>query len=160
MSRYAEVAFTDQLLADGSVHRRFSDGREEWRRRGPGTVVYWSDNQRNSGTDEPLGNKIVKRTFASGAVHYGREQGYGRTAWPFARLTVNRTSFGGRIGTILAAVGGGLLVGAIVDPPLTLSPFEEDELRRQALTQANRRDDSDGDDDWDDDGGGSDDDFG
>jgi hypothetical protein len=161
VNRYTEVSYTDELLADGSVHRRFSDGRQEWRRRGPGPMVYWTDHGGDTGTDELLGARIVKRTFGNGQVHYGREQGYGRTAWPYGRLTVNRTSFGGRMGAILAAVGGGILLGSIVDPPLALTPLEEDQLRQQAQTQAQQSSSNDGgggewesgDDDFDDDFG-------
>jgi hypothetical protein len=162
VSRYTEVAYTDELLADGSVHRRFSDGRQEWRRRGPGPVVLWTDHNGNAGTDEQLGGRIVKRTFGNGQVHYGREQGYGRTAWPYGRLTVNRTSFGGRMGAILAAAGGGLLLGAIVDPPMTLTPLEEEQLRQQAQAQAQQSSSSSGDGggEWEAGGDDFDDDFG
>jgi hypothetical protein len=75
MSGYRDVSYTDQLLSDGSVHRRFSDGREEWRWRGPGALVSWRDNGGASGTDESLGGRIVKRVYSDGRAVYGREQG-------------------------------------------------------------------------------------
>lgn len=161
---YRDVSFTDELLSDGSVHRRFSDGREEWRWRGNGGLAHWRDNAGRSGVDEPLGGRIIKRTFADGRVLYGRDQGYGRTAWGDQTLTVNRTSFGGRAGRFLAAAGAGFALGAIVAPPLLLSSAEEEELRRQAQQSSSGGDGGgDGGDDgaWtDNDGGGSDDDFG
>jgi hypothetical protein len=160
MSGYLDVRFTDTLLSDGSVHRLFSDGREEWRWRGPGNVVQWRDNRGQSGTDEALGGRIVKRLYSDGRATYGREQGYGRTAWSDRTLTVNRTSFGGRVGTILAAAGAGFALGAIVAPPTSLSPLEEEELRRQAAQNQSSGGDGGGDSDWDDDGMDSDDDFG
>jgi hypothetical protein len=161
---YRDVTFTDELLSDGSVHRRFSDGREEWRWRGQGTLVHWRDSAGGSGTDELLGSRIIKRTFADGRVLYGRDQGYGRTAWGDQTLTVNRTSFGGRAGALLAAAGAGFALGAIVAPPLAMSALEEDELRRQAQQSTSSGGDGGGGDGggaWTDDGGGgSDDDFG
>jgi hypothetical protein len=163
MSQFRDVSFTDELLSDGSVHRRFSDGREEWRWRGPGNLVQWRDNSGRSGTDEALGGRIVKRLYADGRSVYGREQGYGRTAWSDRTLTVNRTSFGGRVGTILAAAGAGFALGAIVAPPMFMSPLEEEELRRQASqggSSSGDGGDSGGDSDWGDDGMDSDDDFG
>jgi hypothetical protein len=164
MSTYRDVKFTDELLSDGSVHRRFSDGREEWRWRGPGGLVHWRDNVGATGTDEALGGRIVKRLYTDGRAVYGREQGYGRTAWSDRTLTVNRTSFGGRVGTILAAAGAGFALGAIVAPPLAMSPLEEEELRRQQANQSSSDggggDGGDGGGDWGDDGMDSDDDFG
>jgi hypothetical protein len=164
MSGYRDVSFSDELLSDGSVHRRFSDGREEWRWRGPGSVVQWRDNSGQSGTDEALGGRIVKRLYADGRAVYGREQGYGRTAWSDRTLTINRTSFGGRVGAILAAAGAGFALGAIVAPPMFMSPIEEEELRRQAAQGSNSSGDGGGDgggdSDWGEDGMDSDDDFG
>jgi hypothetical protein len=135
VSQYREIQYTDELLSDRSVHRRFADGREEWRRRAGDQYVQWQDNSGRSGIDEALGGRIIKRTYSTGQVLYGRDQGYGRTAWGDGTLTINRTSFGGRTGAILAAVGAGALLGAVVAPPLMMSPFEEDELRRQAQQQ-------------------------
>jgi hypothetical protein len=136
MSDYRTVSFTDELLADGSVHRRYSDGREEWRRRGDDGIVHWRDSVGGTGTDEPLAERLIKRTYAAnGRTVYGRDQGYGRTAWGDRTLTVNRTTFGGRMGVVLAAIGGGLLLGAIVAPPVMLSPVEEEQLRQQLAQQ-------------------------
>ncbi|MFB8776455.1 hypothetical protein [Streptomyces broussonetiae] len=177
MIRPREIGYTDELLADGSVHRSYEDGRQEWRRRGPGGVAHWHDDRGGSGTDEPLGRRIVKRTLADGSVTYGRDIGYGRTLWG-ARgdvLMVNRTSFGGRMGAMLVGLGvTGLAVTAAQLPPLHLTPEEEEELRQQAQASSSSSgggDDTsyDGtvdDDDWrggdwgDDDGAWSDDDFG
>lgn len=160
---YRDVTFTDELLSDGSVHRRFSDRREEWRWRGQGTLVHWRDNAGRSGTDELLGDRIIKRTFSDGRVLYGRDQGYGRTAWGDQTLTVNRTSFGGRAGALLAAAGAGFALGAIVAPPLAMSSVEEEQLRQQAQQSSGSGGDGGGDGGgaWTDDGGGdSSDDFG
>lgn len=165
---YRDVTFTDELLSDGSVHRRFSDGREEWRWRGQGALVHWRDNAGSSGTDELLGSRVIKRTFGDGRVLYGRDQGYGRTAWGDRTLTVNRTSFGGRAGALLAAAGAGFALGAIVAPPLAMSAFEEEELRRQQSSGSGGGDGGGGTGDGGDDGGawtddsgdGSSDDFG
>ncbi|WP_306356088.1 MULTISPECIES: hypothetical protein [unclassified Nocardia] len=127
-----QTTYTDELLADATVHRRYSDGREEWRTRGPHGLVHWRDDRGDSGTDEPLGRSIVKRTHRDGRVRYGREGGYGRTRWSDGELTVNRSSFGGRVGALLAAVTGGALLGAVAVPPQTLTAPQEEELRRQA----------------------------
>lgn len=139
MTRPREIGYTDELLADGSVHRSYEDGRQEWRRRGDGGVVHWNDDQGGTGTDELLGQRIIKRTLADGTVSYGRDIGYGRTVWQRGDVVmVNRTSFGGRVGAVLAAIGvAGLAVTAARLPPAHLSPQEEDELRRQqAASQA------------------------
>ncbi len=160
---YRDVTFTDELLSDGSVHRTFSDGRQEWRWRRPGTVVQWRDNAGLSGTDELLGGRIIKRTFTDGRVLYGRDQGYGRTAWGDQTLTVNRTSFGGRAGALLAAAGAGFALGAIVAPPLAMSQLEEEQLRQQQAQQSSTSGGDGGGDDggaWTDNGGGDSDDFG
>lgn len=169
MTGYREISFTDELLADGGVHRRYSDGRQEWRwrdQRQP--VVHWRDNQANSGTDEQLGQRIIKRRFATGQVLYGRDLGYGRTVWSDGILTRNRTSFGGRMGAILAAAGAGALLGAVVAPPLAMSADEEEQLRQQQAGggggsggDAGSSGGTTGDDDWDDDtSDGDDGDFG
>ncbi|MEU4842554.1 hypothetical protein [Nocardia testacea] len=160
MARYQQLTYTDELLADDTVHRRYADGRQEWRRRGPGATVTWQDDRGDSGIDEPLGRRIVKRTRRDGSVRYGRESGYGRTLWSDGVLTVNRSSFGGRLGTILAGVAGGALLGALVLPPISLSPEEEEELRNQAAQSGGGGGEADGDyGDWGD-GYGDDDDFG
>ncbi|WP_280484194.1 hypothetical protein [Nocardia farcinica] len=163
MPEYRQLAYTDELLADGTVHRRYADGRQEWRSRGPDGTVGWRDDRGHSGTDEPLGSKLVKRVHRGGTVVYGRESGYGRTLWSDGVLTVNRSSFGGRLGGILAAAAGGALLGALIMPPTSLTPEEEEELRAQAAQTGTGGGDADGGDggydDWDD-GYGDDDDFG
>ncbi|MFB7111661.1 hypothetical protein [Streptomyces sp. NPDC056190] len=168
MIRPREIGYTDELLVDGSVHRTYEDGRQEWRRRGPAGQVRWRDDRAGTGTDEQLGTAIVKRTPADGTVTYGRDIGYGRTLWGRGEtLMINRTSFGGRMGAILVGLGiAGLAVTASQLPPLSLTPEEEEELRRQAQSSSSGGGDSssDGDDwsgaDWDDHGDWSDDDFG
>ncbi|WP_299531579.1 hypothetical protein [uncultured Streptomyces sp.] len=140
MIRPEETGYTDELLADGSVHRRYENGREEWRRRDPagGPVVHWHDDRQGSGTDEPLGDRIIKRVLADGTVIYGRDIGYGRTLWgDGGTVMVNRTSFGGRMGALLVGLGvAGLAVTAAQLPPQALSEEEEEELRRQAQSQS------------------------
>ncbi|WEH38162.1 hypothetical protein [Streptomyces sp. AM 2-1-1] len=167
MIRPVETGYSDELLADGSVHRTYEGGREEWRQRDPSRpgVVRWYDNASASGTDELLGDRIVKRV-CDGTVTYGRDIGYGRTVWGRGEtLMVNRTSFGGRMGLLLAGVGvTALAVTEAQLPPLHLSPEEEEELRRQAQEQPSGGggdgagdSGSSGGDDWDGDWGGGDD---
>jgi hypothetical protein len=128
-----EMPYHDELLADRTVHRRYADGREEWRARSPSGVVTWRDNRGGAGTDELLGKRIIKRRFSDGRVVYARDVGYGRTLWSDGFMTVNRTSFGGRLGVILGAIAGGvLLAGTLTPPPDALTMAEEEELRRQA----------------------------
>ncbi len=137
------ITYQDELLADGSVRRIFSDGRQEWRRRLPDGRVEWRDNQGYAGIDELLGDGVIKRTFNQGQVVYAREQGYGRTLWQGGRvLTVNQTSFGGRVGTILMGMGAGFLLGSLVLPPEFLSPEEEAMLRQKAMQQQQAADGS------------------
>ena len=145
---YRRLGYRDELLADRSVQRSYADGRREWRRRA-GATVSWRDDRGGSGVDEPLGDRLVKRGFADGRVLYGREHGYGRTAWGDGVLTVNETSMGGRVGAILAGIGAAALLGAIVDPPDALTPEEEQEIRQQAQQPGGSGDD------WSDDGGDS-----
>jgi hypothetical protein len=166
MSRreYRTVSYRDELLADRSVRRAYTDGRQEWRQRA-GEVVRWRDNTGATGFDEPVGDRIVKRTTDRGPVRYGRELGFGRTAWSDGVLTVNETSMGGRAGAIMAGIGAAGLLPAIVDPPDVLTPEEEAELRQQAAAQqqSSGGGDSDSggsDSDWTDPGDGGDDDFG
>src|SRR5262245_57336349 len=109
MSVRRQITYTDELLADGTVHRRYSDGREEWRTRHHHTVS-WRDNRGDFGTDEPLGRKLIKRVHGNGGVRYGREAGYGRTLWGDGTLTMNRSSFGGRLGMLLGSVAAGALL--------------------------------------------------
>jgi hypothetical protein len=126
------LTYQDEVLADGSLRRSFSDGRHEWRRRLPDGRVEWQDSQGYAGVDELLGDGIIKRTFNNGQVIYAREQGYGRTLWQGGKvLTVNQTSFGGRAGMILASMGAGFLLGSLVPPPEFLSPEEEEMLRQK-----------------------------
>lgn len=129
---WREIIYVDELLADGSVHRRYSDGRQEWRTRGIAGVVHWRDDRGGQGTDEPLGRRLIKRTSHDGAVWYGRDIGFGRTVWGDWIVTVNRSSFGGRIGAILAAVGLGAALANVELPPRSLSPEEEERLRTEA----------------------------
>ncbi|MEV6103996.1 hypothetical protein AB0M28_04655 [Streptomyces sp. NPDC051940] len=172
--RPPQTTYTDELLADRSAHRRYDDGREEWRRRDGANpnLVHWRDNHGGSGTDEAFARRIVKRTYAAGGVRYGRDLGYGRTVWGQGEyVMVNRTSFGGRTGAILAAIGvTSLAVTAAQLPPVSLSEAEEEELRQQLAQQQQAQGsgsdgggaDSGGGDDggWHDDGDWSDDDFG
>jgi hypothetical protein len=123
-----EIPYRDELLADRTVHRRYADGREEWRARSPSGVVTWRDNRGGAGTDELLGKGIIKRTFSDGRVVNARDVGYGRTLWRDGVMTVNRTLPGGPTGVILAA----LLAGRLTPPPDVLTAAEEEELRRQA----------------------------
>jgi len=126
------LTYKDELLADGSVRRSFSDGNYEWRRRLSDWEVEWQDSQGYSGVDELLGDGIIKRTLSSGRVFYAREQGYGRTLWYGGRvLTINQTSFGGRVGMILVSLGAGFLLGSLVPPPDYLTPEEEEMLRQK-----------------------------
>jgi hypothetical protein len=160
------LTYKDELLADKSVRRTYSDGRFEWRRRLPDGRVEWQDNQGNSGVDELLGDGILKRTFASGQSGYGREQGYGRTAWGTPGnlvVTMNETSFGGRVSAILTGIGAGMLLGSVVAPPQVLSAEEEQALREKARenTSGNGGDgDGGGDGGWGDSDGDTDDGFG
>ncbi|WP_405797299.1 hypothetical protein [Streptomyces sp. NBC_01506] len=135
-----EITYTDELLADRTVHRRYSDGGQEWRSAvegGSRRVVRWRDERGGSGSDELLGRRIVKRVYDNGRrALYGREAGYGRTLWSDGVLTVNRTSFGGKLGTVLGAVTAGAVIGGLAMPPAFLSPEEEEELRRQAEASA------------------------
>ncbi|WP_329385412.1 hypothetical protein [Streptomyces sp. NBC_01716] len=162
-----EITYSDELLADRTVHRRYFDGRQEWRSADSASrrTVRWRDDRGASGSDELLGRRIVKRVYADGRpVIYGREAGYGRTLWSDGVLTVNRTSFGGRLGTVLAAVTAGAVLGTLAMPPASLSPEEEEEMRRQAEASASGGDGGGAGDagygDWDDGSADSDDDFG
>lgn len=177
MNRPREIGYTDELLADGSVHRRYEDGRQEWRRRGTGGVVHWHDDREAAGTDELLGEGVIKRVAADGTVSYGRDIGYGRTLWGRGeRVLINRTSFGGRTGAVLGALGvATLAITAAQFPPVSLTPAEEEALRQQQAAQSAQGGSGSGDaggdtgggedegweGSWDaDDGGWADDDFG
>ncbi len=162
--KYQTVEYTDELLADKTVSRVYTNHRREWRTLAADGRVEWRDNGGASGVDELLGDKVIKRTFADNKIVYGREQGYGRTLWSNGILTINRTSFGGRIGSVLATIGGAALIGGLVAPPLALSLQEEEQLRQQqrAAQQQSSSDSSNSDSDWDDGGdtGDADSDFG
>ncbi|MFE4601224.1 hypothetical protein ACFRKE_10225 [Kitasatospora indigofera] len=137
MTQPRHITYSDELLADGTAHRRYEDGRSEWRRRGADGLVHWHDTFGDAGTDERLGTDLVKRVHADGRVDYGRDIGYGRTVWGNGdTVLVNRTSFGGRLGVVLTALGLAGAVAVTQYPPLALSPEEEEELRAQARAQA------------------------
>jgi hypothetical protein len=161
MTDVQEIGYEDERLADGSVCRRFDTGRTEWRTRLADGRVGWRDASGSKGVDELLGDGVLKRTHDIGNVEYAREQGYGRTAWKGGRIvTVNRTSIGGRVGGALSALGGAALLGAVLPPPESLSPEEEEALRQQPSAPALE---ADVDGDWNDDDGdfdGGDGDFG
>ncbi|MER5961585.1 hypothetical protein [Streptomyces sp. NPDC002057] len=135
MIRPEEIGYTDELLADGTVHRTYEDGLEEWRRRTPGRpqLVGWHDNRGGSGTDELIGDRIIKRSLADGTATYARDIGYGRTLWARGeRVLVNRSSFGGRMGALLTGLGvATLAITAAQLPPLSMSPEQEEALRQQ-----------------------------
>jgi hypothetical protein len=157
---YQTIEYTDELLADGTVCRRYNNGRIEWRKKIDETKVEWRDNQSTNGFDEILGDGIIKRTYANQTI-YAREQGYGRTLWSNNLLTINKTDFGGKIGAILAGIGGAFLLGGLVAPPMTLAAEQEAELRRQqALQQQQQQQNSSSDSGWDSDFSDSDGDFG
>ncbi len=141
MIRPEEIGYADELLADGTVHRTYEDGLEEWRRRTTGRPhhVSWHDNRGASGTDELLGDRIIKRTLADGTTTYARDIGYGRTLWARGeKVLVNRSSFGGRMGVLLTGLGvATLAITAAQLPPLSMSPEQEEALRQQQA-QANQ----------------------
>ncbi|RKE17636.1 hypothetical protein [Streptomyces sp. TLI_171] len=137
MTQPPEITYSDELLADGTAHRRYSDGRSEWRSRGADGRIHWRDDRGDSGTDERLGRDLVKRTHADGRVGYGRDLGYGRTVWGQGRyVLVNRSSFPGRVGVVLGALGLGAGIAAASYAPELLSDDEEEELRREAAERA------------------------
>ncbi len=163
-----EIGYQDERMADGTICRRFEDGRTEWRTRQPDERVTWRDAAGAEGTDELLGDQVIKRTHADGRAEYARDQGYGRTAWINDVLTVNRTlQAAHRPGTALEEFLNGPRDKDFVPPPATLTPAEEEELRRRKKKTG---EDSDrevaarrsSDNDWGDDSDGSDgdDDFG
>lgn len=161
-ANYQTIEYSDELLADKTVCRRYSNGRIEWRKRLDENRAEWRDNQSNQGFDELLGDGIIKRTYGGQTV-YAREQGYGRTLWSNNLLTINKTSFGGKIGSILAAVGGAFLLGGLVAPPMMMAAEEEEMMRQKQLQQQSSSSSGDGGGgDWDDssDFGDADGDFG
>jgi hypothetical protein len=166
MANYQTVEYQDELLADKSVSRVYTNNRREWRTLTAEGRVEWRDSAGTNGVDELLGDGIIKRIVVGGQPVYGREQGYGRTLWSNNLLTINRTSFGGRLGAALTAIGGAALIGGLVAPPLMLTAQEEEQLRQQRAAQQQSSGDggssSDSDSDWDDgsDMGDADSDFG
>ncbi|MBM7367516.1 hypothetical protein [Gordonia hydrophobica] len=124
-----EVTYTDELLADGTVYRRYADGRQEWRTRTADGRVEWRDEHGRHGVDEPLGPKLVKRTDDEGYFFYGRENGFGRTLWSDGRLTVNRSKIGGRLGMAVAGLAGAAILGPLIVPPDAMSFADEEALR-------------------------------
>jgi hypothetical protein len=159
MPNYQTIEYTDELLADKTICRRYNNGRIEWRTKISDTKIDWRDNQTNFGVDELLGDGIIKRIYGNQTV-YAREQGYGRTLWSNNLLTVNKTSFGGKVGAILAGVGGAFLLGSLVAPPLMLGAEQEAELRRQQQQQQQQNSSSDSGGEWESDFSDSDGDFG
>ncbi|MCX4986155.1 hypothetical protein [Streptomyces sp. NBC_00572] len=162
MIRPEEIGYADELLADGTVHRTYENGLEEWRRRTTGHphLVQWHDNRGASGTDELLGDRIIKRTLDDGTVTYARDIGYGRTLWARGeKVMVNRSSFGGRMGILLAGLGvATLAITAAQLPPLSMSSEQEEALRQQqaqASQSSGGGGDSGGSADGDDGSGGS-----
>lgn len=144
-SKPYEVAYTDELLADGTVYRRYSDGRQEWRSRTPDGEIRWHDDHGRTGTDVALGRKIVKRTHGDGVVIYGRENGFGRTLWSDGVLTLNKSRFGGRMGAAVAGLAGAALIGTLVYPPEALTPEQEADLQANSGAGESSGDGSSGD---------------
>lgn len=130
---YQRIEFWDVRMTDGGAHRRYSDGREEWRwPRGP-VLVDWRANDGTSGTDEQLARRYLKRTVrrdGGDEVRWGRDIGYGRTVWSDWTMTQNRTSFEGRLGALLA-VAAVVTLAPTVPPPGPFPPEVEEELRRE-----------------------------
>lgn len=146
MPRNAEVTFVDEILSGGGVFRRYSDGVEEWRWRDPDGVVWWRDSRHRHGTDEPLRGGLVKRTLLDGHVLYGRDLGFGWTAWSDTRRTLNLTGSPAGLAAMLARVGSQALL-SVRRPPPSLTPTEEERLRRRPEDGRNRKDREPADDD-------------
>jgi hypothetical protein len=127
---YRRIPFSDDLLADGTVRRIYSDGRQEWRRHGFGGVVTWLDSAGRVGIDEPRANRVVLRLIAPNTMLYGRDAGFGRTAWSDGVLTVNETSLKGLLIRVLAVIGAARLLPMILDPPRTHPLAEDDRTGR------------------------------
>ncbi len=128
------IGFRDELLTGGTVCRRYDDGLIEWRTRDEsGSIVTWRDNRGATGTDEALGDRIVKRTTVGRQPIYGREQGFGRTLWSDGRLTVNETGLKAKFGKAAAFIGGGILLSAFAPPPHSMTAAEEQRLREQQM---------------------------
>jgi hypothetical protein len=146
MPRNAEVTFVDEVLSGGGVFRRYSDGVEEWRWRDPDGLVWWRDNRHRHGTDEPLRGALVKRSFLDGHVLYGRDIGFGWTAWSDTRRTLNLTGSPAGLAALLARVGSHALLSVRRPPPRSLTPTEEERLRRRPSEW--KREAREADDDW------------
>ena len=139
-----EIGYQDERLADGTICRRFEDGRTEWRSRRPDERVDWRDATGAQGVDELLGDNIIKRQHQDGRAEYARDQGHGRTAWANDLLTVNRTlQAAPRPGSSLADM---LNIKEdredrrdFVPPPAALTAAEEEELRRRKAAKASGR---------------------
>ena len=140
-----EVTFADEPLAGGGVYRRYSDGVEEWRWLDPDGIVWWRDNRQRHGTDEPLGTRLIKRTHLDGFVRYGRDASFGWTIWSDGQRTLNLTAAPTGIAAMLIGVGSWALLGVLPDPPRSLTPSEEDRLRRGRRRPGQRRRDDDDD---------------
>lgn len=137
MARSGEVTFVDEVMSGGGVFRQYSDGVGEWRWRDPDGVVWWRDSRRRHGTDEPLRGGLVKRMLVDGRVLYGRDVGFGWTAWSDGRRTLNVTGSPAGLVAMLVRVGSQALLYAMrPPPPSSLTPTEEERLRGRP---ANRR---------------------
>jgi hypothetical protein len=140
VSRNREVTFVDEVVSGGGVFRRYSDGVDEWRWRDPDGVVWWRDNRQRHGTDEPLRRGLVKRMLLDGHVMYGRDIGFGWTAWNDGRRTLNVTGSPAGLATLLARVGAQALLNAVRPPPASLTPEEVERLRRPPEDRKDRKD--------------------
>lgn len=144
MSGIAEVTFIDEVMAGGGVFRRYSDGVEEWRWRDPDGAVWWRDNRGRHGVDESLGGGLVKRAFLDGRALYGRDVGFGWTAWSDGRRTLNVTNSPAGLVALLVRAGSQALLAVTRWPPPSLTPTEEARLRRG---RRRRKDEDDNEDD-------------
>jgi hypothetical protein len=138
MSGNAEVTFVDKILSGGGVFRQYSDGVEEWRWRDPDGLVWWRDNRQRHGADEPLRGGLVKRTFLDGHILYGRDVGFGWTAWNDGTRTLNVTGSPAGLAVLLAGVGSHALLSVLRPPPTSLTPTEEERLRRRPEDRASK----------------------
>lgn len=135
--QYRRIEFSDVRMADGGVHRQYSDGRHEWRWRDGPVLVRWRANDGSTGVDERLARRYVKRTVDGGGTRWGRDVGYGRTVWSDGTMTQNRTSFDGRLGALLA-VASLITLAPAVAPPVPPTADLEAALRREQAQRAAR----------------------
>lgn len=137
MADYKIIYYSDELLADNTVSRLYSNNNREWRKKSDDGRIEWHDSNGARGADELFGDGIVKRAFGDRQqiVIYGREQGYGRTLWSNNILTVRRAASGKHAGEALAAVAGVALLYGLVAPPAALSAAEEEVLRQKRLQE-------------------------